>query len=84
MTCTSLTCLFCEESADFFPESDFAVSGVERNAIVLPSGDQTGDPAPFGVSVSGLASPPEAGTRTKPRLSDANTIVSSDSQTAPS
>src|SRR6266513_6517052 len=58
MTCTSLTCLFCEESAYFFAESDFAVSGVERNAIVLPSGDQTGDPAPFGASVSGRASPP--------------------------
>ena len=50
-----------EESAGLFAESDFGVddvSGVERNAIVRPSGDHAGDDAPFGASVSARASPP--------------------------
>ncbi len=43
--------------------SKSAGSVLDENAMVWPSGDQMGPLAPFGVSVSGRASPPSIASR---------------------
>src|ERR1035437_9107890 len=67
MTRTSVICFLRVESSGLFAESAFACaddeSGVETKAIVRPSGDHTGEDAPFGASVRERASPPSSGMR---------------------